>query len=140
MDTILSAFNITRESTEIRLNKQQALFIVAPFCLTIFASAYLLFQVQPVIGKFILPWYGSTPGVWATCLLFFQLLLIVGYGYAHMTAKWLKPMQQAGLHVTLLIIAAIMLPIAPDPTWKPVNADAPVLGILSVLAMSVGAP
>jgi hypothetical protein len=137
---ILNTFNFSLDSSDTSLAKHQAILIVAPFCLTIFASAYLLFQVQPVIGKFILPWFGSTPGVWATCLLFFQLLLIVGYGYAHMTAKWLKPIQQAGLHVTLLIIAALMLPIAPDPMWKPVNADAPVLGILSVLAMSVGAP
>ena len=61
------------------------------FAWTIFVSAFLLFQVQPMIGKFILPWFGSTPGVWTTCMLFFQLLLLAGYTYAHLIVSWLAP-------------------------------------------------
>ena len=64
------------------------------FALTIFLSAFLLFQVQPVIGKYILPWFGSTPGVWTTCLLFFQIMLLAGYAYAHFIVSWLTPKTQ----------------------------------------------
>jgi hypothetical protein len=62
---------------------------VPVFALTIFIGAFLLFQVQPLIGKFVLPWYGGAPAVWTTCMLFFQVLLLAGYAYAHAGAKWL---------------------------------------------------
>ena len=66
-----------------------------PFALSIFTGAFLLFQVQPLIGKFILPWFGGSPGVWTTCLLFFQTLLLGGYAYAHFSSTYLKPRNQA---------------------------------------------
>ena len=65
------------------------------YSLAIFLSAFLLFQVQPLIGKFVLPWFGGTPSVWTTCMLFFQLLLFVGYAYAHLTTRWLAPRSQS---------------------------------------------
>jgi len=110
------------------------------FCLTAFTSAFLLFQVQPIIAKFILPWFGSSPGVWATCMLFFQLLLLGGYAYTHLIVSRLQYRRQAMLHCALLVIALLFLPIAPDPLLKPVSTDAPVAQILLVLMFSVGVP
>jgi len=72
------------------------------YAVTIFTGAFLLFQVQPLIGKYILPWFGGGPGVWTTCMLFFQVLLLGGYAYAHFTARWLKPRMRAILHLVLL--------------------------------------
>src|SRR5262249_22659545 len=72
------------------------------YALTIFTSAFLLFQIQPMISKAILPWFGGTPAVWTICLLFFQSLLFAGYAYAHFTNAWLRPRQQAFVH-TLMI-------------------------------------
>ena len=82
---------------------------------TVFLSAFLLFQVQPIIGKYILPWFGSTPGVWATALLFFQLMLLGGYAYAHFIVSRLTWRRQAVLHAVLLALALITLPITPRP-------------------------
>ena len=82
---------------------------MAAFALTIFTGAFLLFQVQPLIGKYILPWFGGGPGVWTTCMLFFQLLLLGGYAYAHFTSRWLKPRAQAVVHL-ILLAASIGLP------------------------------
>src|SRR5881227_3798140 len=73
-----------------------------PLGITIFLGAFLLFQVQPLVGKFILPWFGGTPAVWTSCLLFFQALLLCGYAYAHFTMRWLSPRTQAVVHCALL--------------------------------------
>ena len=109
-------------------------------CATVFLSAFLLFQVQPLIGKFILPWFGSSPGVWATCMLFFQLLLLGGYAYAHFVVSRLSARRQGQVHLCLLGLALIALPITPAETWKPDSGDAPIGRILLVLLASVGAP
>ena len=87
------------------------------FALTIFTGAFLLFQVQPLVGKYILPWFGGGPGVWTTCMLFFQLLLLGGYAYAHAVSRYLKPRTQAILHVVLLAAALASLPITPSDAW-----------------------
>src|SRR5262245_34894715 len=92
---------------------------MALFALTIFLGAFLLFQVQPLIGKFILPWFGGSPAVWTTCMLFFQIVLLAGYAYAHALSRFLKPRAQAILHLALLVAAALLLPIVPSPSWKP---------------------
>ena len=89
------------------------------YSLTIFLGAFLLFQVQPLMGKYILPWFGGSPGVWTTCLLFFQSALLAGYAYAHFSAQRLTPKRQAGVHVVLLILALALLPIIPAESWKP---------------------
>ena len=70
-----------------------------PFALTIFTGAFLLFQVQPLIGKFILPWFGGSPGVWTTCMLFFQVLLLGGYAYAHALSRYCRPRTQVWARV-----------------------------------------
>src|SRR5208283_3618339 len=89
------------------------------FALTVFGGAFLLFAVQPMIGKYTLPWFGGGPGVWTTCMLFFQTLLLGGYAYAHFTSRWLKPRTQALLHLVLLAAALALLPITPSDSWKP---------------------
>ncbi|MCB1279752.1 fused MFS/spermidine synthase [Prosthecobacter sp.] len=102
-------------------------------------SAFLLFQVQPIISKFILPWFGGSPGVWTTCMLFFQVVLFAGYAYAH--ALTLLPRRWQGiLHGLLLGAAIAMLPIAPGEAWKPTGNEDPAFRILLLLLASVGLP
>ena len=74
------------------------------FALTLFVSALLLFLVQPMIGKMLLPMLGGTPAVWNTCMVFFQALLLVGYAYAHTTTTWLGARRQAILHLAVLLL------------------------------------
>ncbi len=111
-----------------------------PYAITIFAGAFLLFQVQPLIGKFILPWFGGGPGVWTTCLLFFQTLLLGGYAYAHFSSTRLKPKTQAIVHLVLLALALAMLPITPGESWKAHIGGNPVGHILLLLIVCVGLP
>ena len=110
------------------------------YALTIFLSAFLLFQVQPLIAKIILAWFGGSASVWTTCMLFFQAALLLGYLYSHLTIRWLKPRQQAILHTALLGVAALLLPVIPVETWKPTGTENPTLRILGVLAATVGLP
>jgi len=111
-----------------------------PFALTIFSGAFLLFQVQPLVGKFILPWFGGSPGVWTTCMLFFQTVLLAGYAYAHVSSRWLRPRQQAAVHLVLLLLALVMLPISPSESWKPVDGSDPTVRILLLLSATLGLP
>ena len=116
------------------------------YATSIFLSAFLVFQVQPIIARYILPWFGGTPAVWSTVMLFFQVLLTGGYAYAY----WLMSRtRQARLHLTLLSLSSAILlillifwpsPITPGPEWKPVGIDFPVLRIFLLLAISVGLP
>lgn len=110
------------------------------YALTIFTGAFLLFQVQPLIGKYILPWFGGGPGVWTTCLLFFQTLLLGGYAYAHCSSRWLKPRAQAVVHLLLLAGALAMLPVTPADAWKPRGDENPTLHILLLLTVCLGLP
>ncbi|HEY4310585.1 MAG TPA: fused MFS/spermidine synthase [Pirellulales bacterium] len=110
------------------------------YALTIFWSAFLLFLVQPILGKQILPWFGGTPAVWTTCLLFFQILLLGGYLYAHALTAWLTPRAQALLHIALLGSSLWFLPIAADPSYRMAVESSPIWQILALLAFTVGAP
>src|SRR4029077_6716057 len=82
------------------------------YAFTIFVSATLLFFVQPMVGKMILPYLGGTPAVWNTCMVFFQALLLAGYGYAHLSTRLLGVRRQALLHLGRLLVPALALPIA----------------------------
>ncbi len=113
---------------------------MAAFALTIFTGAFLLFQVQPLVGKYILPWFGGSPGVWTTCMLFFQVLLLGGYAYAHALSRHLRPRAQAGFHLVLLAAALLSLPITPSDAWKPAADGDPTWRILALLAVSLGLP
>ncbi len=110
------------------------------FAVTIFGSAFLLFQVQPLISRFILPWFGGSPAVWSTCMLFFQVVLFAGYLYAHLTSTKLSPRWQAIVHACLLVGAASLLPITPDASWKPDPTANPSLRIILLLSACVGLP
>ncbi|MFV1995485.1 MAG: spermidine synthase, partial [Verrucomicrobiales bacterium] len=110
------------------------------YALTIFIGAFLLFQVQPLIGKHILPWFGNMPSVWATCLLFFQVMLLGGYAYAHFISSRLRMSHQVFLHVALILGALLLLPIDPSPSWKPSGDINPTLQIFALLATTVGVP
>lgn len=110
------------------------------FAGSILLSAFLLFAVQPLIARFILPWFGGAAAVWTTCLLFFQAVLLAGYAYAHVLADRLKPRTQAIVHIALLLVCLVLLPISPSPRFAPANSDYPTLRVLLVLAASVGLP
>ncbi|MEE2779082.1 MAG: fused MFS/spermidine synthase [Myxococcota bacterium] len=107
---------------------------------TIGLGASLYFLVQPLLGKVILPWYGGDPGVWLTCLLFFQLLLLAGYAYAHLICLRLPIRGQVGLHVTLIVLALLTLPLLPGPEWKPAPTAPPAWSTLKLLVAAVGLP
>jgi len=107
---------------------------------TIFLSSFLLFMVQPLIARLILPWFGGTAAVWTTCMLFFQTVLLAGYAYAHATSARLAPRTQALVHTILLLAAIALLPIAPGEAWKPQGEEEPVSHILLLLVVAVGLP
>ena len=102
-------------------------------------SAFLLFQVQPLISKFILPWFGGSPGVWTTCMLFFQVILFLGYAYAHVIGA-LPRKRQFVIHAALIVAALAVLPISPAESWKPTGEENPSTQILLLLLTSVGLP
>jgi len=119
------------------------------YAFSVLLSAFLLFQIQPMIGKYILPWFGGTPAVWSTVLLFFQALLTGGYAYAYWLLGRLRDRLQGIVHLILLGISFGLLlvtaltwrsPLTPDASWRPQGSDLPIWGILRVLAVSVGIP
>src|ERR1700676_4554476 len=89
------------------------------YAVTIFLSAFLLFQVQPLIAKIILPWFGGSAAVWSAAMLFFQLCLLAGYAYAHLLTSRFAAKTQMKIHAGLLLISGALLPILPSPAWKP---------------------
>ncbi|MBI3696398.1 MAG: fused MFS/spermidine synthase [Acidobacteria bacterium] len=106
----------------------------------IFVSAFLLFQIQPIIAKVILPWFGGAANVWTTCMLFFQLVLLAGYGYSYWAIRCLSPKAQAAVHIALLFGALLLLPVTPHESWKPAGPEDPALRILGLLAATIGLP
>ena len=110
------------------------------YALTVFVSAFLLFLVQPVIAKQILPWFGGSAAVWTTCLVFFQCMLLAGYFYSDWTTRKLSARRQALLHIALIAVAIVLLPIIPDTAWKPVGDEEPSLRILLLLGATIGLP
>jgi hypothetical protein len=113
---------------------------MARYALTIFLSAFLLFLVQPLIGKYILPWFGGTPGVWTTCMLFFQVVLLGGYAYAHLLADRFAPRTQGTIHLVLLAVSVAFLPIIPRESLKPTGNETPQVQILLLLLLTIGGP
>ncbi len=107
---------------------------------TIFSSAFLLFLVQPIVSKHILPWFGGSAAVWATCLVFFQTLLLLGYAYSDTVSRRLKPSTQVALHALLLLASLASLPVLAGDAWKPAGDEDPSRHILLLLAATVGLP
>jgi hypothetical protein len=119
------------------------------YALSIFVSAFLLFQVQPMIARYILPWFGGTPAVWSTVQLFFQVFLTGGYAYAYWLMGRVPAKRQGWVHlaalaVSLAVVAALGFswpsPITPDASWKPLNVDTPITDIFRLLMVGVGLP
>jgi hypothetical protein len=110
------------------------------YACTIFLSAFLLFQVQPLIAKMILPWFGGSAAVWTSCVLFFQLLLLLGYLYAHWSIRYLRPKVQTTVHLALLAASIFMLPAIPSASWKPAGGEDPTLRIFGLLGATIGLP
>jgi len=109
------------------------------FAFTLFTSATLLFLVEPMIGKMILPLLGGTPAVWNTCMVFYQAVLLAGYAYAHFSTTWLGARKQAVLHLAMLALPFLFLPLAVNPDLIK-GGENPILGLLLLLSMTVGVP
>jgi hypothetical protein len=110
------------------------------YACTIFTSAFLLFLVQPIVAKQILPWFGGSAAVWTTCLVFFQVALLAGYAYSDLTTRKLRPRAQALLHMALLAASLAVLPIVADTSWKPAGSEDPGARILGLLVATIGLP
>ncbi len=110
------------------------------YAATIFLSAFLLFQVQPLIAKIILPWFGGSAAVWSAAMLFFQVSLLAGYAYAHFLIGRLSSKRQMQVHGALLLLSLGLLPILPNPYWKPTMAGDPTARILILLGVTIGLP
>jgi hypothetical protein len=119
------------------------------FVLSIFTSAFLLFEVQPMISRFILPFFGGTPAVWSTVQLFFQVFLTGGYAYAYWLISRISVKKQARVHITILLMSLALVvalgflwpsPVTPGDSWKPSGVDTPVLDIFKLLLVAVGLP
>lgn len=110
------------------------------YAIDVFVGAFLLFQVQPLMGKFILPWFGGSPDVWTTCMLFFQLFLLLGYLYAHLVVSHLPTRLQVIVHTILIIAAVATVKIIPDSAWKPTGTENPIIHIMTLLCICIGLP
>ncbi len=110
------------------------------YALPIFLGAFLLFLVQPIIAKQILPWFGGSAAVWAICMVFFQVALLLGYAYADWTTRRLTRRRQVVVHCVLLALSLLLLPIIPGVSWKPTGAEDPAWRIIGLLAVTIGLP
>ncbi len=110
------------------------------FAMSLFLSAFLLFLVQPMIAKMVLPLLGGTPAVWNTCMLFFQVMLLAGYGYVHALTTRFSIRRQVSAHLTLLCTPLLLLPIGVASHWVVLNPDYPIPWLLGLLTLSVGLP
>ena len=108
--------------------------------MTLFVNAALLFAVQPMFSKMVLPMLGGTPAVWNTCMLFFQSALLGGYLYAHVTSRWLDVRKQSILQIALFALTFLTLPVAVASGWRPTGSEMPVWWLAGLLAVSLGAP
>jgi hypothetical protein len=128
------------QDTEISTQVARLTFAATlPYAGTIFLSSFLLFLVQPIIAKQILPWFGGSAGVWTTCLVFFQSVLLAGYAYADWTMR-LGARRQAYVHVALLAVSLATLPILASSGWKPQGNEEPIGRILLLLVATIGLP
>jgi len=125
---------------KLRLPIRDVLIDALIYGLAIFSSAFLLFQVQPLITKIILPWFGGVAAVWTVCLVFFQVVLLLGYFYAHVLTSRVQPAMQGRVHAALLAVSLLALPILPRASLKPTGPEAPAWHILLLLAATVGLP
>jgi len=124
-----------RDPFRLTLGPGALLFVGAAF-----ASAFLIFLVQPMVGKRILPWFGGVPAVWTLCLAFYQTTLFAGYAYAHLLIRVAPPALQLPVHALAFGAALLALPVLPPESWKPAGAVEPTAAILAMLAVHVAPP
>lgn len=110
------------------------------FSITLFLSACMLFVMELLYAKMVLPLLGGTPAVWNTCSVFFQIALLAGYSYAHLSASKLKPRNQVILHIVLLIVPLALLPIVLPHGWQPPRGGNPIPWLLMLMTITVGLP
>ncbi|MDG2333715.1 MAG: ferrichrome ABC transporter permease [Myxococcota bacterium] len=115
-------------------------WIAVFFAAVVFASAFLIFLVQPMVGKRILPWFGGAPTVWILCLAFYQSALFLGYAYAHCLIRFVPIRAQVAIHALMSAAAMAVLPVLPGEGWQPAAAADPGLRIVVMLAVNVGLP
>ncbi len=115
-------------------------FVATIFAATMALAGFLLFQVQPVLAKFILPWFGGSATTWIVCMLFFQVALLAGYAHAYAVTLPFRVPTQAKVQVAILVLSLALLPITPSDGWKPLDASDPTWRIVLLLAASVGIP
>lgn len=139
-ETILPCATFRQASiSHARSTPRPGIAVLLVYGFTLFLSASLLFLIQPLFAKMVLPRLGGTPAVWNTCMVFFQACLLLGYLYAHLTPRWLGVRRQAALHLCLLVIPLLFLPLRLPRDWSP-TGDHPILSLLAMLAVSVGVP
>src|SRR6476661_10921983 len=114
--------------------------MLALFAVTTRSSAFLLFWIEPLFAKMVLPMLGGSPAVWNTCLMFFQAMLLLGYLYAHVTSRYLSSRRQAAMHVVLLVLAVASLPVAIPHGWVPPESGNVIPWLTALLGIAVGAP
>ena len=123
-----------------RVTESRTVAAAVSFALPVFLGAFLLFQIQPMVARRILPWFGGGASVWTACMLFFQVALLGGYLYAHVLVKRLSSRAMLMTHLALIAASLLCLPVMPSEAWKPTDASQPVLKILVLLAATVGLP
>jgi len=116
----------------------RALALIYSF--TVGLSAFLLFLVEPLFAKIILPWFGGSAAVWTVCLVFFQSALLLGYFYADLCTRRLRPRRQVPLHIALLALSLPLLPLSPGSFWRPGPGEDPSWRILGLLTAAIGLP
>ncbi len=110
------------------------------FGVALFSSAFLLFWIEPLFARLLLPRLGGSQGVWNTCLVFFQASLLLGYAYAHGLARLMAPRRQVLVHLLVLAVGTLFLPIALAADWVPPQGQSPVLPLLAILTVTLGWP
>src|SRR5262245_7702685 len=128
------------ETTPLPRTRDAPSTALALFVSATFASAFLSFLVQPLVGKRIVPWFGGVPAVWSLCLAFYQTALFAGYAYAHLLIRYANPRTQLALHAVLVTAAVLALPVLPGDAWKPASGADPSAAILAMLLANLALP
>jgi hypothetical protein len=138
-DDVYPADAVRADASDVR-SSSRSRHLVVLFGTTLFVSAFLMFLVEPMMARMVLPLLGGAPAVWNTCLVFFQAMLLGGYAYAHWASGWLGVRRHVLVHSVLLLLPLLVLPIALHHAVPPVAGQSPLVWLLLVLSWSVGLP
>jgi hypothetical protein len=135
----MSAIEINVGPAASTMLQRQGQLLIA-FTLAIFTSAFLLFAIQPMFTKMVLPQLGGSPAVWSVAMVFFQALLLGGYLYAHLSTRYLSTRQAAFLHLVLLAVTMFALPIGVSSAFGDAPSDGQAAWLMGIFLFSVGLP